>query len=167
MRKITRYLLATCFFTASCNNDCPKDPKNLNYNGCGDFIVYDDFKNTGLSNAYISVNVKKEMLNLTTSTKIFDLATNPHFEVKIAHYDRPADLYCTDVVLPEFPVQINRWEAISGNASVTIIRPANECTDTYVVDVVLTNVVFQDNSAQSLELSYKYFKNVFVGYYVP
>jgi hypothetical protein len=103
----------------------PARPPSLSYadaDGCGDLLVHAwsaDHTET------LAIRADRNLLQLTTSPRIFDLATMPaDFEVVADVYDRAqGQRFCTDaIVIPEGTRQ-ETWRAVGGTVSVQLSEP--------------------------------------------
>jgi hypothetical protein len=164
MNKLLFPLVVLSIILSGCVNKCPKDPKDISTEGCGDFFVYKKIQVDGFENAFITVQVMRDELALNDEQQTFDITNTPEITSKLEAFNSPYPYYCNDALDPSLVV-LNEWTLISGTAEISIVRDRNHCTTDYVVDVILTNCVYEDAIGNQVTVSYQHFTNVLVGWY--
>ncbi|NOU60638.1 hypothetical protein [Marinifilum caeruleilacunae] len=166
MKRFFYLLLLFSVLFSSCDEGCDKiDLTLVNWNGCGDFIVFDTITLPNHEFTYINVTVDREKLNLSGNYKSFEIHQNEHIFSDITKYNKQSHDFCKDYPVDGLEVE-NLWWTKEGTVEIRIVHDKNECEDNYVVTLILKNVTYIDSNGHEIILKEKIIENVLAGYKV-
>ncbi len=150
--------LTSCF-----GPDCVDPDSDLIDRGCGNLFTYKTYD--ALDNTYIWVRADRDALTLTEDFTTFDLKDNMAITAGIETFLLDGHPFCTDVVIVG-QTTTALWTAIEGTVSIRVVRPPNDCTETYVVDVILQNAVFEDAKGDQILVDEVRYERVWVNFLI-
>ena len=122
--------------------------------GCDDLLVHawsSDHTET------LAVRADRELLQLSTTSRVFDLATMAtDFEVIADVFDRPQrQRFCTDATAIEEGTRQETWRAVGGTASIQLSEPGVRARNPqqYRATIQIDNAEFQGPTGATVKVS--------------
>ena len=160
--KVFTLIIIGLFLSCSDNDDNVDNnitnPEDLDFTGqafgCGNFFVVQFLSDDNLNTVLWVEGSGRENLELTSEIQDFSLP-NDNLNINIQLWDGPVnDLFCTDIALPNQPVLLNTWTAISGNLRVSVSNVETDETISlstfYNVTNTLDNVLFENENGEQI-----------------
>lgn len=163
MKQLILVSLVLIASMVSCNKHCEPNPSYTSTMGCGDFMVYAEYNVPNYTYSYIRVNMDKDSIEITKEYTSYDLLSNPVLFSNIESFNLPFE-YCNDAINPNVE-RLNTWNVKSGTVKVRMVREPNDCELGYVIDVEISDAVYEDSSGNTISVEKQTFDNVVVGWY--
>ncbi len=164
MKRQFSLILILSVLLIGCKEECKElDFSKFNWNGCGNFMVYDTLNVNGIENCYLTIQVERDELNLNSDFISFEIQDNEYIKSEITQFNLPRNSFCKDYGDSELEI-INLWNLKSGTVEIRLVHDKNECNSEYVVDVIIRQGLFMDSLGIEIFVRDKEILNVIVGF---